>query len=79
MTFVYFSCNRPLCSRCRTRILLLNTFDLAEDKITMDTVFEWIERLNATYPQQFAEISSKLETCDLEKELDTVCTSSLEI
>uniref|UniRef100_A0A8D3DZF2 Transporter n=1 Tax=Scophthalmus maximus TaxID=52904 RepID=A0A8D3DZF2_SCOMX len=55
----------------RTRILLLNTFDLAEDKITMDTVFEWIERLNATYPQQFAEISSKLETCDLEKELDT--------
>ncbi|XP_022609046.1 sodium- and chloride-dependent transporter XTRP3 [Seriola dumerili] len=55
----------------RTRILLLNTFNLAEDTITMDTVFEWTEKLNATYPQQFAEIANKLETCDLESELDT--------
>ncbi|XP_023274469.1 sodium- and chloride-dependent transporter XTRP3 [Seriola lalandi dorsalis] len=55
----------------RTRVLLLNTFNLAEDTITMDTVYEWTEKLNATYPQQFAEIANKLETCDLESELDT--------
>ncbi|XP_060937979.1 sodium- and chloride-dependent transporter XTRP3A-like [Limanda limanda] len=63
-TFNYESCLE------RTRLLMLNTFDLAEDTISMDTVFEWIEKLNATYPQEFAEISGKLETCDLEKELD---------
>nr|XP_046255268.1 sodium- and chloride-dependent transporter XTRP3-like [Scatophagus argus] len=59
--------------RCleRTCLLLLNTFNLAEDSITMDNVFEWIEKLNATYPQQFAEVANKLETCDLEGELDT--------
>ncbi|XP_076594330.1 sodium- and chloride-dependent transporter XTRP3 [Chaetodon auriga] len=55
----------------RTRLLLLNAFNLAEDTITMDNVFEWTEKLNTTFPQQFAEIASKLENCDLESELDT--------
>nr|XP_019946754.1 PREDICTED: sodium- and chloride-dependent transporter XTRP3 [Paralichthys olivaceus] len=64
-TFNYENCLE------RTRLLLLNTFDLAEDTISIDTVFEWTEKLNATYPQEFAEISSKLEMCDLERELDS--------
>ncbi|XP_053182513.1 sodium- and chloride-dependent transporter XTRP3-like [Scomber japonicus] len=55
----------------RTRVLLLNAFSLAEDSITLDNVFEWIEKLNTTYPQQFAELANKLENCDLESELDT--------
>ncbi|XP_078028165.1 sodium- and chloride-dependent transporter XTRP3 isoform X2 [Epinephelus lanceolatus] len=55
----------------RTRLLLLNAFDLAEDSITMNNVSDWIEKLNATYPEQFAELSNKLEDCNLESELDT--------
>ncbi|XP_037310094.2 sodium- and chloride-dependent transporter XTRP3-like [Pungitius pungitius] len=55
----------------RTRLLLLNTFDQAEDSINMDNVFEWIERLNSTFPEQFAGIANRLEGCNLEKELDT--------
>ncbi|KAM8869561.1 sodium- and chloride-dependent transporter XTRP3 [Spinachia spinachia] len=55
----------------RTRLLLLNTFDLAEESINMDSVFEWIERLNTTFPEQFAGIAHRLEGCDLESELDT--------
>ncbi|MEQ2181891.1 hypothetical protein GOODEAATRI_016302, partial [Goodea atripinnis] len=55
----------------RTRILLLNTFSLAEDNITIDNVFEWIGKLNKTYPEQFAELSGKLEDCNLESELST--------
>lgn len=38
----------------------------------MDNVFEWLEKLNTTFPEQFAEIAHKLEVCDLESELDTV-------
>ncbi|XP_077382456.1 sodium- and chloride-dependent transporter XTRP3A-like isoform X2 [Festucalex cinctus] len=55
----------------RMRILLLNTFNLAEDTIDMNNVFDWIKTLNATYPEQFAELGNKLETCDLNDELDT--------
>ncbi|XP_049586257.1 sodium- and chloride-dependent transporter XTRP3 isoform X1 [Syngnathus scovelli] len=55
----------------RTRILLLNTFDLAEDTININNVFDWIKTLNATYPEQFAELGNKLEACDLNDELDT--------
>ncbi|XP_057690916.1 sodium- and chloride-dependent transporter XTRP3A-like isoform X2 [Corythoichthys intestinalis] len=55
----------------RTRILLLNTFNLAEDTINMDNVFEWVQKLNATYPEQIAELGNKLEECDLTSELDT--------
>ncbi|XP_017295234.1 sodium- and chloride-dependent transporter XTRP3 [Kryptolebias marmoratus] len=55
----------------RTRTLLLNAFSLSEDSINMDNVFEWIEKLNTTYPEQFAELYGKLETCDLEQELNT--------
>ncbi|XP_069028137.1 sodium- and chloride-dependent transporter XTRP3-like [Embiotoca jacksoni] len=55
----------------RTRVLLMNTFSLSEDSISIDNVFEWIERLNLTYPQEFIELASKLEPCDLESELNT--------
>ncbi|XP_047455896.1 sodium- and chloride-dependent transporter XTRP3A-like [Mugil cephalus] len=55
----------------RIRILLLNTFNIAEDTITINNVYEWTERLNATYPHQFMEIAHKLENCSLESELDT--------
>ncbi|XP_041844103.1 sodium- and chloride-dependent transporter XTRP3-like [Melanotaenia boesemani] len=55
----------------RTRTLLMNTFNLAEDSITLDTVSDCIEKLNMTFPQQFAEITHKLENCSLESELDT--------
>ena len=75
MKSVYSSCKSLFLRFSRTRLLLLNTFDLAEDTISMDTVFEWVEKLNATYPQEFAEISSQLEKCDLENELDSVCSS----
>uniref|UniRef100_A0A671TZ68 Transporter n=1 Tax=Sparus aurata TaxID=8175 RepID=A0A671TZ68_SPAAU len=55
----------------RVRLLLLNTFNIAEDSITNDNVFTWIEKLNTTYPVQFAEIENQLEACDLESELNT--------
>uniref|UniRef100_A0A8C5G4N4 Transporter n=1 Tax=Gouania willdenowi TaxID=441366 RepID=A0A8C5G4N4_GOUWI len=55
----------------KTRLLLLNFFNLAEDTISIDNVLEWIEKLNATYPMEFAQISTKLENCSLERELDT--------
>lgn len=74
---IYPSCNSLFNPSSRTRVLLLNAFSLAEDSITLDNVFEWIEKLNTTYPQQFAELANKLENCDLESELDTVCSSSL--
>ncbi|XP_008431050.1 sodium- and chloride-dependent transporter XTRP3 isoform X2 [Poecilia reticulata] len=55
----------------RTRILLLNSFNLAEDSIILNNVFEMIEKLNTTFPEQFAELSNKLEDCNLENELST--------
>ncbi|XP_037533261.1 sodium- and chloride-dependent transporter XTRP3A [Nematolebias whitei] len=55
----------------RMRTLLLNTFSLSEDSITVDNVFEWVERLNITYPEQFAQLSGRLEECKLEEELNT--------
>lgn len=55
----------------RTRLLLLNAFNLAEDSITMDTVFDWIEKLNTSYPQKFGEIANELDNCDMESELNT--------
>ncbi|KAM4581185.1 sodium- and chloride-dependent transporter XTRP3 [Odontesthes bonariensis] len=55
----------------RTRTLLMNTFNLAEDSITIDNVFDWIERLNTTNPLQFAELADSLEECNLENELNT--------
>uniref|UniRef100_A0A1A7X3W1 Transporter n=2 Tax=Iconisemion striatum TaxID=60296 RepID=A0A1A7X3W1_9TELE len=55
----------------RTRTLLLNTFSLAEDSITMDNIFECLTKLNTTYPEQFAELQDKLEVCNLERELST--------
>lgn len=59
------------------RILLLDTFELAEDSITLDNVTDWISKLNATFPEQFADISHKVKTCELTKELDNVCSSLL--
>lgn len=52
-------------------MLLLNTFELAEDTITIENVYDWIKRLNTTYPEQFATLSGRIETCDLDAELDT--------
>lgn len=57
---------------CRTRVLVLNTFDLAEANVTIDNVLEVIETLNTTYPQQYQQIADKLEVCDLDKELQNV-------
>lgn len=53
-------------------MLLLNTFDMAEDTINIDNVGYWMEELNRTYTEQFAAISSKVETCNLQNELNTV-------
>ncbi|XP_026149951.1 sodium- and chloride-dependent transporter XTRP3 isoform X2 [Mastacembelus armatus] len=55
----------------RTRLLLLNTFNLAEDSIIINNTFQWVEKLNTTFPQQFAELANQLEDCDLQHELDT--------
>ncbi|KAI1885625.1 hypothetical protein AGOR_G00205760 [Albula goreensis] len=55
----------------RLRMLLLNTFDMAEDSITLDNINHWITKLNQTYPEQFASIASKIDPCDLQDELDT--------
>ncbi|XP_019735669.1 sodium- and chloride-dependent transporter XTRP3A [Hippocampus comes] len=55
----------------RMRILLLNSFNLAEDTINKSNVLDWIKTLNATYPEQFAELGNKVEDCDLNDELDT--------
>ncbi|XP_065126589.1 sodium- and chloride-dependent transporter XTRP3-like isoform X1 [Paramisgurnus dabryanus] len=64
-TFNYESCLE------RTRLLLLNTFDLSESEITADNVSVWISLLNHTRPEEFAAIASKIENCNLESELDT--------
>lgn len=55
----------------RTRVLLLNTFSLPEDNITIDNIFGVIEKLNTTFPEQFAELNGKLEDCNLQTELST--------
>ncbi|XP_051576160.1 sodium- and chloride-dependent transporter XTRP3-like [Myxocyprinus asiaticus] len=64
-TFNYESCLE------RMRLLLLNTFDLSEDIISVDNVTAWISHLNYTNPETFAAIASKIEDCSLEAELDT--------
>nr|XP_057909127.1 sodium- and chloride-dependent transporter XTRP3-like isoform X2 [Doryrhamphus excisus] len=55
----------------RTRILLLNAFELAEETISMNNVLDWVVKLNASNPEQFAQLGNKLEACDLTSELDT--------
>ncbi|XP_072317128.1 sodium- and chloride-dependent transporter XTRP3-like [Eucyclogobius newberryi] len=55
----------------RVRLLLINTFSLAEDLISQDNVLEWIEKLNTSFPLEFAEIVDKVELCELNKELST--------
>nr|XP_046159219.1 sodium- and chloride-dependent transporter XTRP3-like [Oncorhynchus gorbuscha] len=64
-TFNYESCLE------RVRLLLLNTFDLAEDTISLENVNHWIAELNRTHPEQFGSLGGRLESCDLEAELDT--------
>ncbi|KAM4632873.1 sodium- and chloride-dependent transporter XTRP3 [Polymixia lowei] len=64
-TFNYESCLE------RMRLLLLNTFELAEDSISMENVNEWMERLSQMHPGQFAGLADRLENCSLEAELDT--------
>uniref|UniRef100_A0A8C4SSU3 Transporter n=1 Tax=Erpetoichthys calabaricus TaxID=27687 RepID=A0A8C4SSU3_ERPCA len=55
----------------RMILLLMNSFDLAEGSVTTENLSDWVTRLNATYPEQFALISPQMEFCDLESELDT--------
>ncbi|KAK6491670.1 sodium- and chloride-dependent transporter XTRP3-like [Huso huso] len=64
-TFNYESCLD------RMQLLLINTFDLAEDSIKNNNLDDWISHLNASFPDKFATISSQIEGCDLESELDT--------
>ncbi|XP_067253285.1 sodium- and chloride-dependent transporter XTRP3-like [Chanodichthys erythropterus] len=64
-TFNYESCLE------RMRLLLLNTFDLSEETISIENVSSWISHLNYTHPERFAAIASKIEDCSLEAELDT--------
>ncbi|TNN02096.1 hypothetical protein fugu_009583 [Takifugu bimaculatus] len=58
-----------VCLREQCAFLLLNTFDLAEDSISLDTVTDWITKLNTTFPEEFAAIEHRIETCDLTNEL----------
>ena len=53
-------------------MLLLNTFDMAEDTINMDNLNDWIVELNRTHTELFATIASQIKPCDLEAELNTV-------
>ncbi|XP_051575206.1 sodium- and chloride-dependent transporter XTRP3-like [Myxocyprinus asiaticus] len=64
-TFNYESCLE------RMKLLLLNTFDLSEDVISVDNITAWISHLNYTNPETFSAIASKIEDCSLEAELDT--------
>uniref|UniRef100_W5JXE3 Transporter n=1 Tax=Astyanax mexicanus TaxID=7994 RepID=W5JXE3_ASTMX len=52
-------------------LLLINTFDLAEESIHKQNISFWISELNQTHPDQFGLISSRVEHCSLEQELDT--------
>lgn len=54
------------------RLLLLNTFDLSEESISVENISSWISHLNYTHPERFEAIASKIEDCSLEAELDTV-------
>lgn len=69
-TYNYESCLE------RIRLLLLNTFDLAEDTINMENVDYWMTELNRTQPEQFAGLVDRLEPCDLEAELATAVEGS---
>lgn len=55
----------------RLRLLLLNTFSLAEDLITQENVMDWVGRLSSSYPLEFAQIAHKVENCSLDEELST--------
>ncbi|XP_049321147.1 sodium- and chloride-dependent transporter XTRP3 isoform X1 [Astyanax mexicanus] len=55
----------------RMKLLLINTFDLAEESIHKQNISFWISELNQTHPDQFGLISSRVEHCSLEQELDT--------
>ena len=61
----------------RIRVVLLNTFDMAEDSINMDNIFDMMKELSTAYPQQYAELNITSDTCNLNKELDNVCSASL--
>ncbi|XP_029927904.1 sodium- and chloride-dependent transporter XTRP3A [Myripristis murdjan] len=55
----------------RMRLLMLNGFDLAEDTINIEDVLDWMVKLNSTYPDKFAGLADRVETCSLENELNT--------
>ncbi|XP_018621435.1 sodium- and chloride-dependent transporter XTRP3-like [Scleropages formosus] len=64
-TFSYESCLE------RMRTLLLNTFDLVEDSINKENINHWMTELNRTDPGRFSSLSTQLQSCNLEAELDT--------
>uniref|UniRef100_A0A8C6SGS4 Transporter n=1 Tax=Neogobius melanostomus TaxID=47308 RepID=A0A8C6SGS4_9GOBI len=55
----------------RLRLLLMNTFSLEENLITQENVLEWVQKLNSSFPLEFAQIANKAENCDLDTELST--------
>ncbi|XP_028832094.1 sodium- and chloride-dependent transporter XTRP3 [Denticeps clupeoides] len=55
----------------KVRVLLLNILEMAEDSITQDNLDYWMSELNRTQPEQYAGLSPKLDSCNLESELDT--------
>lgn len=50
---------------------------MAEDSINMDNIFDMMKELSTAYPQQYAELNITSDTCNLNKELDNVCSASL--
>lgn len=44
----------------------------------MDNLSDWMKELGTTYPQQFAELNITSDTCSLNRELDNVCSVSLQ-
>ncbi|KAM9782716.1 sodium- and chloride-dependent transporter XTRP3A [Neosynchiropus ocellatus] len=53
------------------RLTLLNAFSLPEDSIDIDNVWDRVAELNASYPEQFAQLGIMPDECDLERELST--------
>ncbi|XP_053700064.1 sodium- and chloride-dependent transporter XTRP3-like [Synchiropus splendidus] len=53
------------------RLTLLNAFSLPEDAIDIDNVWDWVTKLNTSYPEQFAQLGINPDDCNLEQELST--------
>lgn len=53
---------------CRNILTLTNNLELPDREMTLENYDEWIEKLNATFPDEIAQ----LQPCDLEKFLSEV-------